>query len=116
MCTRPELGALHFSTGLVVPVDRPVIIGRAPSVNRVQWEDIPRPVRLDDPDVSPNHLEVRLEGWHVLAVDLKSANGTIVTIPGRAPRRLVPGEPFLLAAGTEISLSDEMSFRYRVAG
>ncbi len=116
MCTRPELGALHFSTGLVVPVDRPVIIGRAPSVNRVQWEDIPRPVRLDDPDVSRNHLEVRLEGWHVLAVDLKSANGTIVTIPGRAPRRLVPGEPFLLAAGTEISLSDEMSFRYRVAG
>jgi hypothetical protein len=107
-------GFLRFSTGQVVPLDRSVIVGRAPAVN--QNPDGPRSVKIDneDQDISRNHLEVRLEGGQVTAVDLNSANGTIVTIPGRMPQQLAPHQPFPLVFGAVVELSEEVSFRYEV--
>ena len=67
---RPALGQIRFSSGEVVTLDRPVVIGRQPSVSRVQGGVMPRLVQVASPggDISRSHVEVRLEGWHVHAL------------------------------------------------
>ncbi len=67
-----------------------------------------------DKDISRNHLEIRLDGWHVLVTDLKSTNGTLVTLPGREPERLRPDAPAPIEPGTTVSLADEVTFRFEV--
>jgi pSer/pThr/pTyr-binding forkhead associated (FHA) protein len=114
---RPIIGSLHFSTGQIVPLDRPVIVGRAPSVDPVIRADQPRVVQIDnlDQDISRNHVEVWFDGRDVLVVDLNSANGTIVAIPGQMPQLLIPQEPFALVGGSVVTLSEEAFFSYEVS-
>lgn len=116
---RPALGVLRISTGGVVPLDRGVLLGRAPRVN----EELPanqRPHLLKvggvDRDISRNHAEVVLEGWHVLVRDLGSTNGTTVTLPGEEAVRLRPTEDQGIEPGTVITLADEVSLTYEVDG
>ncbi|WP_392543721.1 FHA domain-containing protein [Oryzobacter telluris] len=116
---RPALGVLRISTGGVVPLDRGVLLGRAPRVN----EELPanqRPHLLRvggvDRDISRNHAEVVLEGWHVLVRDLGSTNGTTVTLPGQEPVRLRPTEDQGIEPGAVITLADEVSLTYEVDG
>ena len=92
---RPPLGVLRISTGGVVPLDRGVLLGRAPRVNEeLPADQRPHLLRVGGPDrdISRNHAEVVLEGWHVLVRDLGSTNGTTVTLPGQEPVRLRPTE------------------------
>jgi hypothetical protein len=112
-----SVGSLHFSTGQIVPLDRAVIVGRAPSVDPVQRPDLPRTIKIDnlDQDISRNHVEVCLDGRLVFAVDLNSANGTLVTVPGQMPQRLIPLEPFMLVGGSIVTLSNQISFTYEAA-
>jgi hypothetical protein len=111
---RPSLGFLRFSTGQLVELDSRVVVGRSPSVERVSGDDLPQLVQVESrwQDISRSHLEVRLEGWHVLLVDLDSANGTVVTLPGRSPERLHPGDPYPLVPGAVVDLAGEVTFRY----
>lgn len=113
---RPVLGALEFSNGMRVVLDRPAVIGRSPRSERVSASEIPQLVVVPSPeaDISRSHLEVRLEGWHVLVVDLDSTNGTVVTIPGQEPQRLRPKEEVPISPGTVVSLADEVTFTYAV--
>jgi hypothetical protein len=76
----------------------------------------PHVVKLASPenDISRNHLEIRLDGWHVLVVDLDSVNGTVVTLPGQAPQRLRPNNGVAIEPGTLVTLADEISFVYEV--
>lgn len=107
---RPVLGSLRFSNGTKVALDRPVLIGRNPKVEGGLAGEIPLLVRLDvGPGLSRTHASVRLEGWQVLLEDLNSANGTIVRLPGREPRRLHPSEPVLLEIGSDVDLGGEIS-------
>lgn len=107
---RPTLGSLRFSDGTTVALDRPVLIGRNPKVEGGLVGEIPQLVRLDvGPGLSRTHASVRLEGWQVLLEDLNSANGTIVRLPGREPRRLHPSEPVLLEAGADVDLGGEIN-------
>ena len=115
---RPQLGVFRVSTGGLVPLDRGILLGRSPKVN----SDLPpssRPhlVRLasKDNDISRNHAEVILEGWHVLVRDLGSTNGTTVTLPGQEPVRLRPTEDFGIEPGAIITLADEVALTYEVA-
>ncbi|MBR7742619.1 FHA domain-containing protein [Phycicoccus sp. BSK3Z-2] len=116
---RPPLGVLRISTGGVVPLDRGVLLGRAPRVN----EELPpaqRPhlVRVGgvDRDISRNHAEVVIEGWHVLVRDLGSTNGTTVALPGEDPVRLRPTEDHGIEPGTVVTLADEVSLTFEVDG
>ncbi len=116
---RPALGLLRISTGGAVTLDRGVLLGRAPRVN----EELPpsqRPHLLRvggaDRDISRNHAEVVLEGWHVLVRDLGSTNGTTVTLPGQEPVRLRPTEDHGIEPGAVITLADEVSLTYEVEG
>ncbi|MBM6403515.1 FHA domain-containing protein [Phycicoccus sp. CSK15P-2] len=116
---RPSLGVLRISTGGVVPLDRGVLLGRSPRVN----EELPpnqRPhlIRVGgaDRDISRNHAEVAIEGWHVLVRDLGSTNGTTIALPGEDPVRLRPTEDHGIEPGTVITLADEVSLTYEVDG
>jgi hypothetical protein len=110
---RPVLGALRLSTGDVVTLDRGVVLGRAPEAGDGER---PHLVKVLSPsgDISRVHLEVVLEGWHVLVRDLGSTNGSTVSVPGEAPVRVRAHELVAIEPGTEVSLADEVSFRFEV--
>jgi hypothetical protein len=115
---RPPLGVLRLSTGDVVTLDRGVVMGRAPEIADLPAADRPHVVRLAHVggDISRAHVEITLDGWHVLVSDLNSTNGTTVTPPGQPPVRLRPADPLLIESGTLVSLADGVSFRYEVTG
>jgi hypothetical protein len=114
---RPLLGILKFSDGTEALLDRPLIIGRSPRAERVSSKEIPQLVSLSSPDqnISRNHLEIRIDGWHVIVVDLESVNGTVVTNPGQAPELLRAGEEVPIVPGAVVSIADEITFIYEVA-
>lgn len=100
---RPSLGRLVLPNGNRLELTAPVIVGRKPRADRVQGPVLPRLVPLSQGHVSSNHVEIRLEGWNVLAVDLNSTNGTFLRRHGEAPVRL--GErPELLVQGDVLDL------------
>ena len=111
---RPTLGALRLSTGDSVPLDRGVILGRAPRAAEHDESSRPNVVKLASPghDISRTHLEVRIEGWQVFVVDLDSTNGTSVTLPGETPRTLLANDQALIEPGTVVELADEVTFTF----
>lgn len=113
---RPILGRLIFSNGDVVTLDRGLVLGRAPSLPAGHNGEQPNLVKLNDPtlEVSSQHLEVRLDHWYVLVVDLGSTNGTLVTLPGQQPMRLRPGTPQPIEPGTVVNLADVLTFTFEV--
>jgi hypothetical protein len=114
---RPPLGLLRLSTGDVVTLDRSVLLGRAPKLGEgLAVTDRPHVVKVPSPerDVSRNHLEVVLEGWHVLVRDLGTTNGTTVALPGESPVRLRSNDQQALEPGSRVSMADEVSFTFEV--
>ena len=102
-----------------MPLDRGVLLGRAPRVNEeLPANQRPHLVRVGGPDrdISRNHAEIVLEGWHVLVRDLGSTNGTTVTLPGQEPVRLRPTEDQGIEPGTVVTLADEVVLTYEVRG
>ena len=115
---RPPLGVLRLSTGDVVTLDRSVLLGRAPRLSESHSAaDRPHVVKVPSPerDVSRNHVEVVLEGWHVLIRDLGTTNGTTVSLPGESPVRLRANDQQVLAPGSIVSMADEISFVFEAA-
>jgi hypothetical protein len=114
---RPPLGVVRLSTGDVVTLDRGVLLGRAPS-EPADGDERPHLVKLASPenDISRNHAEIVLDGWHVFVRDLGSTNGTVVTLPGRAPTRLRANDLQLLEHGATVTLADEVSLTFEVTG
>jgi hypothetical protein len=113
---RPVLGVLRLSVGDIISLDRDVVMGRSPKADFpvADGEQRPHVVRLpsEDSDISRTHLRVTLDGWHVLVTDLNSTNGTLVTLPGREPETLRPGEPTPIKPGTVVTLAYGIDFRY----
>ncbi|WP_160318871.1 FHA domain-containing protein [Arthrobacter sp. ERGS1:01] len=105
---------MHISTGEVVDLDHSLIIGRQPSVSRVLGAVMPRLVQVHSAsgDISRSHVEVRLDGWDVLLVDLKATNGTVLVRAGQAPRRLGQGEEAMLLDGDVAELGDGVSLLF----
>ncbi|MCC2318258.1 FHA domain-containing protein [Cellulomonas chengniuliangii] len=108
----PAVSRLVLSTGAVVPLDRSVLLGRAPQVLRVTNSEIPRLVSVPSPqqDISRTHAEVRAEGEDVLVTDLQSTNGVLVSRDGERARRLHPGEPTVVRPGELVDLGDGVTF------
>lgn len=104
---RESQGRAVVSTGAVVTLDRNVIVGRTPKASRVTGQ-MPHLVTVPSPsqDISRSHVELRVEGTAVVAVDLNTTNGTLVRRPGAEPVRLHPGEPHVLLTGDVIDLGD----------
>ncbi len=113
---RPELGYLVMSTGGRIKLDRSVLMGRGPSLDRYTGTETPHLVKVPSPtnDISRNHLEVNLDGWQVRVIDLNSKNGTVIRLPGRDVERLRPEVASIIEPGTFVMLSDEVSFTFEV--
>jgi len=106
---QPVLAVLRVSDGAEAPVDRPVLVGRAP-VDRpgapARLLTVPSPGH----DISRTHLEVVPDGWQLLVTDLHSTNGTLLVSPGSSERRLLPpGEPVEVRLGSLLELADGVS-------
>ncbi|TWP54061.1 FHA domain-containing protein [Lentzea tibetensis] len=114
VAVRPPLGVLRLSTGDTITLDRNVVLGRDPHTddrgNRANLVKVG-----DSTDISRNHVEVRLDGWDVLVVDLGSKNGTTMTQPGWSPQELAGHIPAVLCPGTRVTLSEDAYFTYEVA-
>lgn len=113
---RPVLGQLRLSTGGVVALDRPVILGRNPRIPPGYAAEQPNLVRVPDPekDVSGQHLEVSLDYWNVVVRDLGSTNGTEVILPGEMPVALRANDPVIIEPGTRVVLAGAISFTFEV--
>jgi len=81
-------GRAVVSNGVVVTLDKSVIVGRTPRASRVTGE-MPHLVTVPSPtqDISRSHVELRVEGTAVVAVDLNTTNGTLVKRKGAPQRR-----------------------------
>ena len=112
LVSRPPLGVLRFGSNDVVLLDRPVIIGRNPRVSQPYAGEQPHLVQVSDPgrDISSQHLEVSLDGWHVAVKDLGSTNGTRAILPGAAPIALRPHDPLTIEPGTRVRLAGVFEF------
>lgn len=112
---RPTLGGLRLPTGEVVPLDRGVVLGRKPAPLEGA-DDWPHLVHLpsDHTFVSRMHLHVELAGWQVLARDLDSRGGTMLTMPGRPPERMRAGEAYVLDPGATLDLAEVYEVRFEV--
>jgi hypothetical protein len=109
--TAPERPAepqfrIELPDGRTEALDRPVIVGRSPSATRVSGGELPRLVTVggSDPDVSRSHVRFTVEGGTVVITDLHSRNGTLMSLPGRAPQKLREGEPTSALSGTIVDL------------
>ncbi len=111
---RPPLGRVRLSTGEMLDLDTPVVLGRSPRVGRVAGPDVPRPVVVPSPtrEISGTHLAIRLEEWHVLVADLDSSNGTVLRRPGQPPQRLQPREQVLVRTGDVVDLGDGVALTF----
>lgn len=57
-------------------------------------------------EVSASHVEIRQEGRTVVVTDMRSTNGTVVTVPGRAATTLRQGESVVVLPGTMVDIGD----------
>jgi hypothetical protein len=106
---RPVLGILRSPDGASTPIDRPILVGRAP-VQRDDLAELPELMRVPSPgqDISRTHLLVCPDEWEILLTDLHSTNGTVIVRPGPGVDRLQlqPGEPLAVTVGTVVELGD----------
>jgi pSer/pThr/pTyr-binding forkhead associated (FHA) protein len=106
---RPCLGRLRLSNGEIYLLDRDAVFGRKPEIPAGRPGPRPNAIVLtDDRDVSRNHIEIRLDGWRVLALDLGSMNGTQLAGPNLAPRLLPPGTAQEIAPGSVLTLAPDV--------
>ena len=107
----PVLAVLRASDGSSAEVDRPVLIGRAPSGDRSSSRS-PRLMTVPSPnhDISRTHLEVAPDDWQIVVTDLNSTNGTVLVRPGSVDRQqLAPGDPVHVQLGSVLELGDGVS-------
>lgn len=106
--TPPPPYRVRMADGVVVALDLTVYLGRAPSVPRIAIDKKVRLVAVPSAgkQVSATHLELRMSGDAVVATDMLSTNGSIVTVPGSVPHTLLRGESAVVTPGTLIDLGD----------
>ncbi|WP_203137154.1 FHA domain-containing protein [Microbacterium sp. JZ31] len=115
----PSRGRVRLSTGEVVELDRPVIIGRRPRSARTTGADMPHLVAVESPqnDISRNHVEISSDGETVVVTDLHTTNGTVLyrtgLLGGSAdPVRLHPGEQTVVVAGDVVDIGDGVTLSF----
>ena len=89
-------------------LDEDVHIGRNPRPPRLDRGRTVRLLRVESPTgvVSSSHLGLRRVGSTAVAADLMSTNGSVVFLPGFAPRRLRQGESVVAPPGTRLEIGE----------
>lgn len=108
---QPVIGRAHMSTGESFDLSGSLIVGRNPRASRFQGTQVPRLVSLPFAHISGSHLELRVDGWSLLAVDLNSTNGTFLRRGGEPPKR-IPDTPTPLYAGDVLDFGDDVKMTF----
>lgn len=97
-------------SAMVISLDRPAIVGRAPAAPRISSGPPARLVRVPSAssEISSSHLEIRQVGVTVVVTDLRSTNGSAVRMPGQGPLTLRGGDSLVVPAGSLIDIGDDM--------
>lgn len=114
---QPPLATLDLDDDLV-PIDRPLVLGRKPDIGAAQATDRARLVVLaEDASVSRTHARIDVEDWTLTVTDCGSRSGTaIVARPGEEPRILEPWVAHELPIGARLFLGGPTSVVVRPAG
>ena len=114
--TPPSGARLEVSTGDVVALDRDVVIGRRPEVDRVQGGPVPTVLTVPSPrqDVSRTHLRIGWSGSRMVATDLHSMNGTVVLGADGTTCPLAAGVPQALVDGDTLDVGDGVTLTLRL--
>ena len=105
----PSLYGFRVSgSSRTILLDAAARVGRAPTPPRIPHRRPPRLIRVASPtgEVSSTHLEVAQQGTSVVVTDLRSTNGSVVSVPGRPPRALRQGESMTVTPGTLVDIGD----------
>jgi hypothetical protein len=104
----PPTYSFRVGSGSPVSLSSAAYVGRRPSLPRIPRGSSPTLVRVDSPrsEVSSTHVEIRQEGSTVVVTDLRSTNGTGVSIPGMPRLTLRQGESLVVVPGTLIDVGD----------
>ncbi|WP_433675237.1 FHA domain-containing protein [Microbacterium gorillae] len=110
----PATGRVVLSTGAVLGLDRPLIVGRRPRIDQGTSDDIPELITVASPthDISRNHVEIRRDGEAMTVTDLNTTNGTMLLREGDGPLRLHPGEPTMVLSGDVLDIGDDVTLRF----
>lgn len=102
-----QVPTLIVSNGDRYTLDRSAVVGLRPRAVRATGA-VPHLVVVasDSGHISRSHVEIRVEGADLLAVDLNATNGTRLLRLGADPVRLHPGESTLLVSGDRLDLGD----------
>lgn len=110
----PPLGVIVVPSGDRIPVDKGIVIGRAP-IAAAGSEQQTITISFSG-EISRQHAEITVEGWNVYVRDLNTTNGTSVTAPDRVTVQLRSGENYLVEPGSEIDLADVVTLRFEAVG
>ncbi|WP_291053860.1 FHA domain-containing protein [Herbiconiux sp.] len=86
----------------------PVVIGRRPQPRLGYSTESPVLIAVESPEgeVSQNHVELAPVGRTVVITDLRSTNGTRVSVAGSAPRRLRQGDSVVATGSAIVEIGD----------
>ena len=101
----PHTGLL-LDTGQSIPVDRTIVLGRAPSP--VSPGDVPIPVDDQTRSLSRTHVRISPTSSGISIVDMNSANGTRARTPNGRTHTLVPGQPLELPLNSQLLLGERL--------
>lgn len=104
----PCYGFRIGDAGRTVLLDVAAYVGRSPSSPRIQNGVMPKLIRVPSPngEVSGTHLELRQLGTSIVVTDLRSTNGSAVSVPGSGVRSLRQGESMVVTPGTLVDIGD----------
>ena len=107
---RPSTNGAHtgllLDTGQSIPVDRTIVLGRAPSP--VSPGDVPIPVDDQTRSLSRTHVRITPTASGISIVDMNSANGTRARTPNGRTHTLVPGQPLELPLNSQLLLGERL--------
>jgi len=108
---RPSLGMVLVSTGLQIPIDADIVVGRKPSATPEEGRPRAHLVTVPSPErqISRVHCEIRVDGWDVRLLDRNSNNGTYVLRPGENPVRVTSSAPYFVQPGDVIDIGEDVT-------
>lgn len=100
------VAGLRLPDGSVIPINRSIVVGRAPSAEGARLERTPRLVAIDAPEsVSRTHVVLHLDRGVITVTDCDSTGrSAVVPAADPTPVALVAWEPRVLAIGDTIKL------------
>jgi hypothetical protein len=107
--------SLLLSTGQTISLDRGVVIGRRPQVDRVSGTAIPHLITVPSPqqDISRSHVAIRPTAAGCVAVDLSSTNGSVIRRTSGEAVDLRNGASADVRPGDVIDLGDGITAELR---